>query len=238
MMRTIIQIPASEAVPAVGAILEAQGIPRFRQNDERTRTLALKAIEIYRERAKPTGIVMEVTKEEFAFVFQGEGRNESESPVRPISEASDQCALYAVTIGEDLCAEISQRFLSRDFALGSMLDAAASEGTEMTAQALENIYRRYLNENHSIGPRDGTLRFSPGYCGWHVSGQKKLFSLLQPDEIDISLNDSCLMKPLKSISGVIIVGKKDIFAIDDTFSFCRNCVDHTCQERIQALMNQ
>lgn len=237
-MRTIIQIPVDGVFPPVGAILEAQGIPRFRQNDERTKLLALEAIEIYRERAKPTGIFMEVTAEEFAFVFQGEGRNESESPVRPISEASDQCALYAVTTGETLCTEISRRFLSRDFALGSMLDAAASEGTEMTAQVLQNVYRSHLKDKHSLGPRDGMLRFSPGYCGWHVSGQKKLFNLLRPEEIDISLNDSCLMKPLKSISGVIIVGRKDIFAIDDTFSFCRDCVDHTCQERIQALMNQ
>lgn len=237
-MCTIIQIPVDEVLPPVGAILEAQGIPRFRQNDERTKLLALEAIEIYREHAKPVGIVMEVTNEQFASVFLGEGRNESESPVRPISEASNQCALYAVTTGEALCAEISRRFQSKDFALGSMLDAATSEGTEMTAQALENTYRTDLKGKQALGPRDATLRFSPGYCGWHVSGQKKLFNLLRPEEIDISLNDSCLMKPLKSISGVIIAGKKDIFAIDDTFSFCRDCVDHTCQERIQTLMNQ
>jgi hypothetical protein len=237
-MRTIVQIPVNDVLPSVAAILEAQGVPGSRQNDERTRLLVLEAIAIYRERAKPTGIIMEVTKAQFASVFPGEGRNESESPVRPISEASDQCALYAVTTGEALCSEISRRFLSRDFALGSMLDAAASEGTELTAQALENIYRTHLNEKRGLGPRDGMLRFSPGYCGWHVSGQRKLFTLLHPEGIDITLNDSCLMKPLKSMSGVIIVGKKDIFAIDDTFSFCRDCIDHTCQERIQALMNQ
>ena len=52
-----------------------------------------------------------------------------------------------------------------------------------------------------------TNNYSPGYCGWHLSEQKLLFSLL-PDGISgITLTDSCLMLPIKSVSGIIGVGK-------------------------------
>jgi hypothetical protein len=80
------------------------------------------------------------------------------------------------------------------------------------------------------------MRFSPGYCGWHVSGQKKLFAALEPEEIGITLTPSCLMKPLKSISGVIIAGDVDIFQFEDAFAFCGECSTHVCRERLAALV--
>ena len=237
-MRTITPIPVEAALPSVRSVLEAQGIPHFQQNNDRTKSLAREAIALYQEKAKSIGILMEVPKEQFAFVFNGEGRNENESPVGPISQASTALALTAVTIGETICKEISNLFQTNDFALGSMLDATASEGTEMTAQLVESLYRKHLEETGRLSSRDGILRFSPGYCGWHISGQKKLFDALRPSEIGISLNESYLMQPLKSISGIIIAGEKHIFYFDDTFSFCRDCADHSCRERIQTIMDQ
>jgi len=51
-----------------------------------------------------------------------------------------------------------------------------------------------------------TNRFSPGYCGWNVKEQHKLFQLLPPKFCGISLSDSALMIPIKSISGIIGMG--------------------------------
>ena len=150
----------------------------------------------------------------------------------------DDLALFAVTIGEPVCGEISRLFRRNDFALGSMLDAAASEGTEMTAQALEHVYRQYLKERGRFDRRQGTLRFSPGYCGWHITAQKHLFPTLKPGEIGITLNESCLMQPIKSISSVIISGRKEIFEFEDVFSFCRDCATHTCRDRVRALFEE
>lgn len=48
--------------------------------------------------------------------------------------------------------------------------------------------------------------YSPGYCGWHVSQQQLLFSLLPDTPCGISLSDSSLMSPMKSVSAVIAVG--------------------------------
>jgi hypothetical protein len=119
-----------------------------------------------------------------------------------------------------------------------MLDAAASEGTEMAAAMLESSYREWLEESGTIDPAHGVLRFSPGYCGWHISGQGKLFEYLEPGEIGISLGSSYLMQPLKSITGVIVTGPRDIFMFDDDYPFCVDCRDRSCRERINALVHR
>ncbi len=51
-----------------------------------------------------------------------------------------------------------------------------------------------------------TNRFSPGYCGWHVSQQQLLFPLFQGHTCGVTLTDSSLMLPIKSVSGIIGLG--------------------------------
>lgn len=234
-MRKIYNISAEQVMPSVEAVLAGQGIPISLKPDERTIILAEEVISIYRQRAKPIGVLLEISANDFENVFVGEGRNEIDSPIKPIYQMADCLALFAATVGEEVCSEISERFNKNDFALGSMLDSAASEGTEMTAQAIEDIYSRHLVETGKFNSDSGVLRFSPGYCGWHISAQRKLFQPLRPEEIEITLNDSFLMQPLKSISGVIIFGRKEIFDFDDNFSFCIDCSTHTCRDRVQAV---
>lgn len=49
-------------------------------------------------------------------------------------------------------------------------------------------------------------RYSPGYCEWHVSGQQALFSLIDDNHTGVTLTTSCLMQPIKSVSGIIGIG--------------------------------
>jgi hypothetical protein len=230
-VRSIIRIPIERATPATGDILKAQGVPPHRHVDRRTGALAAEALDLYRDAANPAGVMMDLTGEEFAEVFAGEGRNEPESPVGPIGRAATHRALFACTIGEAVCRAIAQLFSRNDFALGSMLDAAASCGADLAAAAIEAEYRAGLAGRGLLHAHDATLRFSPGYCGWHLSAQRRLFALLRPGEIGIALNESCLMAPLKSVTGVILGGRRDIFLFEDTFPFCRDCADHSCRER-------
>ncbi|MGA9116069.1 MAG: vitamin B12 dependent-methionine synthase activation domain-containing protein [Bacteroidota bacterium] len=236
-MRRVLTIPIEEVTPTPGAILEAQGVPLHRHGDRKASALAGEALRIYRRTAEPAGILMEVSGEQFAEVFGGEGRNESDSPVEPIARAATSRALFACTVGEPVCREIAARFQERDFALGSMLDAAASCGAELAALALEHRCRALLRERGVLGPHDNSLRFSPGYCGWHISAQRRLFALAGPGDIGIELNESFLMKPLKSVTGTILSGPREIFLFEDTFPFCRECADHSCRERIRSIMD-
>jgi hypothetical protein len=80
------------------------------------------------------------------------------------------------------------------------------------------------------------LPYSPGYCGWHVSGQAKLFEVLRPQRIGISLNASHLMVPLKSVSGVLVAAEPEVHDFDIDFEFCSDCADQECRGRIQAVL--
>lgn len=237
-MRKIFNIPVIKVIPALNIIIRAQGIPAGIKPEERTLKLVEEAIAIFTKLAKPTGIIMELSKDEFDEIYPGEGQNASATPVEQIYKKSNDLALYAVTIEEEICEEISHQFSIGEYALGSMLDTVASEGTELTAQALEEIYKEHLTNINRFNGTYGILRFSPGYCGWHISGQKKLFKSLHPEDIGIELNSSFLMQPLKSISGVIISGKKEIFKFDDSFPFCVDCATHSCMERIEKIQKQ
>ncbi|EKC53912.1 protein containing Vitamin B12 dependent methionine synthase, activation region domain protein, partial [human gut metagenome] len=51
-----------------------------------------------------------------------------------------------------------------------------------------------------------TNSYSPGYCGWNVSEQHALFSLLPEGFCGVRLCESGLMLPIKSVSAVVGIG--------------------------------
>lgn len=69
-----------------------------------------------------------------------------------------------------------------------------------------------------------TNRYSPGYCNWPVDDQRQLFSLLSGHTCGVTLSSSCLMNPIKSVSGIIGIGRK----VDKHEYSCAICRDVTC----------
>ena len=49
--------------------------------------------------------------------------------------------------------------------------------------------------------------YSPGYCDWNVSEQQLFFSMLPVGFCGVTLTDSCMMLPIKSVSSLLAVGK-------------------------------
>jgi hypothetical protein len=235
-MIEIFEIPIKKTIPTVADILLEQGIKDPKSANERVRKTAEASIGDYKKYSQPAGIAREISCGDFDIVYQGEGNNEPETPLDLIYPASAELVLFAVTLGEDISKKITSYFDEDEFATGSMLDSAASAGAELVAVYVESLFRKKLDENREYTGTMGLMRFSPGYCGWDISGQKKLFEYLQPDKIGIELTNSYLMKPLKSISGVIVMGSKHIFEFEDNFEFCAECNDHSCLERIKSLM--
>lgn len=84
-----------------------------------------------------------------------------------------------------------------------VMDCIGSQIVESVADCMEKVLQAELDAEGL----HRTNRFSPGYCGWHVSEQPKLFSLFgEKTPCGIELTDSCLMLPVKSVSGVIGIG--------------------------------
>lgn len=103
-----------------------------------------------------------------------------------------------------------------DMVRAFIIDSIGSVIAEKTADRMEEALDSLLS---SAGLKH-TNRFSPGYCGWHVSGQHDLFALF-PDgrPCGVTLTPSALMIPIKSVSGVIGVGE-NVRHLDYTCGLC------------------
>ena len=123
-------------------------------------------------------------------------------------------AFFVCTAGEEY--ELYQQRLKAD---GDMLrvfiaDALGSVIAERCADQMENALQQSVGK---LGWQR-TNRFSPGYCGWHVSQQQRLFPLF-PTTCGVRLTDSSLMVPIKSVSGIIGVGP-DVRRLDYSCGLC------------------
>jgi hypothetical protein len=235
-MSGITHFPRSTATPDRHTVLRAQGIPDDAAVPERVAALLDDGFEIYSCKVEAAGIRAEVSSEEFDAVYRGAGRNASRTPLEGIFPDAHGLALFAVTVGEAVCSEIRRLFRTGDPALGYTLDTIASAGAECLAGASARDYQDTVSRS---GPNPSDVRvvpYSPGYCGWHVSGQAKLFGVLKPERIGISLNASYLMEPLKSVSGVLVAADREIHDFDIEFDFCTDCAGQECRERIQSVL--
>lgn len=227
------EIAASDVIPDVARILETQGMKEGEELPDNVKLLVEESLEIFLKVSRPTGLLSDISTQEFETVYEGEGLNDEHTPVGDIYGKADDLGLFVVTIGEDITGEVQRLLKSGEFALGSMLDSTASAGTDRTAGLLESFFFDRLLRRERVGDSTKVLRYSPGYCGWHVSGQKKIFDFLHPEEIGVSLLPSFLMKPLKSISGVIIAGVRAIHEVEAVYSCCQECRSRSCVERAE-----
>jgi hypothetical protein len=237
-MTEIMTFRPQEVLPQRTAVLAHQGISVGSSVSAAVEAVWDEALDLFPEAVDPVGMLREIPQAEFARVYDGEGRNEPRTPVGDVSRRADRLALFAVTLGPRISREIAARFESNDLALGCMLDSIASLAADVLAERLVRRYLGLLEDSGEMGPGARALGYSPGYCGWHISGQGKLFELLQPQEIGITLRESFLMEPLKSVSGVVLVGPREIHEFDMDYSFCADCREQSCRARINALQGR
>jgi len=231
-----VYLPPDDIVPDESSVLKAQKLPVDTTEDsvrQRFHWLYTSACAQFVRYARPRGLIAGITHESFSQVFNGEGLNETPNPLSDIFPKAEQIALFAVTLGQEVSIAITDLFNSNDFALGYMLDAVCSEAAERTADAIQNYYAHVLVRTKAYNYPPHIVRYSPGFCGWHISGQKKIFEYLLPQEIGITLNQNYLMQPLKSISGVLVVGKPEIHQFAAAYPFCATCTHRSCRERMR-----
>jgi len=231
-MKTVRHIRISDIIPDRDTILKAQGIAPGARVKSEIVAAADDAVELLSRLAHPIAIVSDISKDDFAPIFEGMGRNDNPSPIEDIYRRADRLMLFAATVGNDVCDKITELFAANEFVIGNALDRAASESTDRISNVLERSFEFAVST-----PDSDTIVFaySPGYCGWHISTQKILFDVLRPEEIGITLRDSFLMEPLKSISGVLVAGHKEIHLIDNSYPFCADCENEPCRARMAAI---
>jgi len=113
---------------------------------------------------------------------------------------------FVVTVGQRISELSSAASKAGDIVAGWALDALGSWAAESTADALTNHLSIHLGERETLSPR-----YSPGYCGMHLTEQAALFNLVQAKAVGVSLLPSMLMQPVKSVSGLHGVGAPGVF---------------------------
>lgn len=132
----------------------------------------------------------------------------------------EKCCVFVTTAGNEY--DIYKKQLREK---GEMLEEFIADaiGSIITEACVDKLIED-LNES-----ADGefTYPYSPGYCGWKLTEQQLLFSLLPDAPCGITLTDSCLMLPIKSISGIIGIGRN----IERKAYACSICENVNCYKR-------
>lgn len=218
-----------EIIPSFSGVLKGQGVPKEAKIKKAIENDIYSALELFKTLATPGYLIEEISTITFDEIYNSSGMNEGDSPLELIYPKSEKLALFVITVGEKVTNKISKLMKENEIVIASMLDTVASLAVENSVEVLEKKYkdRWEYNDNKAV------LGYSPGYCGWHLSVQHEIFRILQPEKINITLSESFLMDPIKSASGVLVGGPKEIHFFKNNFPFCSSCKGRTCVTRIK-----
>ena len=157
---------------------------------------------------------------------------------------SEAFAFFVCTAGTEYEHYQQQLKATDDQVRTFIADALGSVIAEKCADRMEIAVQQSIDKLHW----QHTNRFSPGYCGWHVSQQQLLFPLfyerdthaqhypqspsvashtpfssmqtsVTPIPCGVRLTESSLMVPIKSVSGIIGLGP-EVRRLDYTCGLC------------------
>ncbi|MBI4609898.1 MAG: hypothetical protein HY726_12925 [Candidatus Rokubacteria bacterium] len=129
------------------------------------------------------------------------------------------------TAGDAIESRVRELFDAREFPLAVMLDSVGSAAAESLAEYVNDLLCQVaIPEALKV-----TNRVSPGYAGWDVAEQGRLFAFCPGDPIGVTLNASCVMTPAKSISFLVGIGPEA--RVDHYFTQCRRCWMQDCAYR-------
>jgi hypothetical protein len=134
---------------------------------------------------------------------------------------SDSIAVFLCTAGAEIGIRSRKAMKDGDLLTGYIYDVVGSE----IADGAADLMQTRLQDAMASDKKKITNRYSPGYCGWDVAEQHKIFQLIPDNFCGIKLNASALMDPEKSVSGFIGIGEHVRFN-QYTCGLCdmKNCI--------------
>lgn len=124
-----------------------------------------------------------------------------------------QAVLFAATLGIEV-DRLLQRYTRLEMSKAVILQASAASMIESYCDQVNEEIREYaLKEGYYLHPR-----FSPGYGDFKIDHQKEIIGVLEcPKKIGLTLTDSYIMLPSKSVTAVIGMDRTAL-----------NCPKHGC----------
>ncbi|HHW03887.1 MAG TPA: DUF4445 domain-containing protein [Thermoanaerobacterales bacterium] len=145
--------------------------------------------------------------------------------VKNLSGAEHLIAAVA-TIGSGIDRKSMECFAVGDYMKGMIYNAIGDE-------ALNFVCRKFWLDLVKKAKSEGcgiTHRLSPGHNDWDIKDQAVVFELLDASSIGVTLNDSFMMNPVKSVSVIYGLGKgMEISTVDHD---CIDCELADCAYRL------
>jgi len=127
-------------------------------------------------------------------------------PVTRVMSGAESLVLAVCTVGSQVDMRIQRCQIDRDMFKALMLD-------EMATWALDKVRQELCSQLEAEARQEGlraSATLSPGESNWSLDDQLLIFALLNTEEIGITLTDSLVMVPLKSLSFIMGVGKNPL----------------------------
>lgn len=134
----------------------------------------------------------------------------------------ERAVIFAATVGVQI-----DRIIAK---YGRISPARALIFQAIGAERIEALCDSFCNETAQKYNMSTRPRFSPGYGDLPLSAQRDIFALLAPEKkLGLTLNDSLLMSPSKSVTAVfgLCEGKNKI----KTYNKCSACNMRDCSFR-------
>jgi hypothetical protein len=237
-VRQLIVLAPDEVLPIRASVLGRAGIPPEAELSDRLARLVEEADALYRRVVEPRVLVETITTSEFSAIYAAGGGSAPATPLDEIYPRASALALFAATLGDGLDAARGERFRRGDTVLGYMLDLVASDAADRLADWTARWFRAALIRVGHEARATRVLAYSPGYCGWSVEGQRALFDRLRPVEAGVVLNEMCFMRPVKSVSGVLVAAPGEAHRFRPTYPFCDTCATHECRARMASVVGR
>lgn len=138
-------------------------------------------------------------------------------------QGATSAAVFAVTVGDAVVGLERKYNEAYDYIKAYWCDKLAN-------LALGKVLATLKDELRDNVRKEGlqiTSHWGPGYCGWDIREQEHLLPLSPAAGLGITLSSSMLMRPVKSMSGVLGVGREVIYKE----SGCADCRLDKCAYR-------
>ena len=135
-------------------------------------------------------------------------------------EGCEKAVLFAATVGIGI-DRLTVKYSGLSPSKALMFQAIGAERIE----ALCNVFNREMCEKYSAEKLFLRPRFSPGYGDFPLTAQKDMFAVLDcPRKIGLSLNESLVMTPSKSVTAIIGISAEK----RNSAGKCENCTLKEC----------
>ena len=112
---------------------------------------------------------------------------------------SEEILVMGATAGDGIMSAIREDVAAQNLTRGSILDAVASE---MTDGALDWICGYFDHQLKRENKRVGRSRYSAGYGDLKLENQRLIYRMLELEKIGVSINESHILIPEKSVTAI------------------------------------